>query len=377
MANDYLVIKWKNYKTVVKEIIFNPQKTQQQSANINVNLLQNLYKDITTPLSLIKSSSPFKNLTQIISNVAPDNHVKSVATGINHLLQNGKFPSASIENYTLRYLNPYFKNVSKQMGYGSFSELYSKIKFDGLGMTSLEQKSFTEANQKASEEVLNWLRESTNTVESTKDGILVNIVTSDEETYESEVPMKRVEEGFDLTSYVYNKNIERRFTGYIADKELSIVQKINNINTAQEISDAESIKNLLVKIRDSKITFDVEIGNEKPLENCLFSSLSFTKTPDTGNGYIVNFSIVPIIKGNIETTKKKITATSSKAPRRASKGNTKNKNTNSKQNGTVQDKKSAKYDLGNAQDIDKIIRDFNNTFAPETSPILSPPPRKL
>ena len=343
-GKSYLIIYWGDIKTEVTEFVYNKKETDKK-----VNNITSANKTLFTKSTSLNSSSPFKNTMKFISNIIPTNagnKVAKVANGISNLLGGNGFSTIKLENLSLKYLNPIFNATSQKMGYSSFSELYTKIKYGaGSSFSTAEIDDFTAQCNLSAKELIE-MRESTgNRKKSVKNGIIINVITSDEEKYSSEVPMRKVESGYDLTSYVHNSNKNRSFSGYISGKTLSDVAKLESISLINEQVSAEQIKHLLVQIRDSKTTFNVQVGSEEIISNCLFTDLSFAKNNKTENGYEISFEIQPIVKDDIKIVSSNIqsggNSATAKNASKSRKGNKVVKAKATKQQSTIKNMKKA------------------------------------
>lgn len=365
-GNTYLIIKWGDIKTSITQLEYNKNDVEKTNTNIT-----SANKGIFSKLSDLTSSKPFKKTMQIVSNIAPtnsQNKVSKLAVGLSNLSTGNPFSSAKMENLSLKFLNPVFSATSQSLGYNSFSELYSKIKFGGLGMTSEEAKAFTKTSAVTAEQLAVQKEYSINKKKSIVNGIVINVIDSDDESYDSEVPERKVENGYDLSAYVHNSNKKRSFKGYIAGGEFFKTNLLSGINVVNEQTSAEDMKELLVQIRDSKTTFDVEVGNEGEIKDCLFSSLSFSKSNSTLNGYEISFDIQPIYKDNIELVSANYKDTnkssgSNKKGTSKKKGNTSNKKQNDKGKKSSKDNKVAMKDTISRQAGELILPlNFGNPF---------------
>lgn len=301
--NVYILIKAKSFKTKVYDIEYDKYLNEQISQGINSILNKNGIEQ--------ESSNTFKKALKTFIGIAPKNEIKIAAKGLEDIL-NGKFSTERIENYTLKMYNPILRNISKKLGYSSWTELYSKIKYNGIGLGNQEIQDFidkfkdvsNEQDDKITQLLNEKLQEQNKYIEL--DGLAIDLVDEDTHTYESEVPLKKVEDGFDIASYVYNKNEERSFTGFITD---------NQFRTAYDI------KQDLISIRNEKKTFDIEINEEdEELKDCLFTSLVFSRDSSTGNGYNIAFSIIPIVKGNTKILNKRFEGISNGDKKHSSSG---------------------------------------------------------
>lgn len=124
-------------------------------------------------------------------------------------------------------------------------------------------------------------------------GLLLGLTTSDTESYEITIPRRKVESGSDYTTHLLPQPFKKDFSVILTNKVLS-----SNFSQIQEIENIETIKNRLIEIAQSHTLFDVYIrlSGDKMYKksNVYFSSLSFDKSSESGNGYTCTFSIEPI-----------------------------------------------------------------------------------
>ena len=124
-------------------------------------------------------------------------------------------------------------------------------------------------------------------------GLLLGLTTNDTESYEITIPRKKVEDGSDYTTHFINQPFKKDLTVKLTNKVIS-----SNYSRIEEINSIEAIKDKLIEISQSYTLFDVYIrlSNEKVYkrENVFFTSLSFAKDEDSGNGYTCTFSLSPV-----------------------------------------------------------------------------------
>jgi len=311
MANKkYVTIKHKNISPKLIEAeydkadVFPKEKSLShvaQTNNINTN-----------------SSAPFEGLMKLASNNTIKSKLGGIVSSFEGVMKSGKIQNKVAETILLRYQTPLLRAIVSLAGYPSFTDLYNKIKVGGSGLSAAEQVEFIEAATKASEE--GYQQESSRVNQRKKekkkiDGIQINVIEEIEDSYDSEIPLKKVEAGFDITTAIHNKIPVYNFTGFIADSSIQELQEDGSIKTLS----VEDIKKEIINIRDSKIAFDIEFSEEvgangtirkrESISNCYFSSLSFSRTNNNINGYDISFSVIPVVEASVEKVEKIITAT--------------------------------------------------------------------
>lgn len=131
-------------------------------------------------------------------------------------------------------------------------------------------------------------------------GLLLGLTTSDTESYEITIPRKKVEDGSDYTTHLLPQPFKKEFQVKLTNKILS-----DTFNQTTEINAIEFTKNKLIEIAKSHTLFDIYIrlNSEKiyKISNVCFSSLSFSKDENEGNGYNASFTIEPVTSFKTKT----------------------------------------------------------------------------
>ena len=131
-------------------------------------------------------------------------------------------------------------------------------------------------------------------------GLLLGLTTSDTESYEITIPRKKVEDGSDYTTHLLPQPFKKEFQVKLTNKVLS-----DTFNQTTEINAIEFTKNKLIEIAKSHTLFDiyVRLNSEKiyKISNVCFSSLSFSKDENEGNGYNASFTIEPVTNFKTKT----------------------------------------------------------------------------
>lgn len=335
-GKNFLVIKHKNITPKAVDIEYDSSWVNSTTQALNDVLKANNIKPTAT--------KSFKNVLKTISNIAPSYKIGNVSRALEEIITNGKVSNKLIESDLLKYANVPLRNVAQQMGYSTFGELYNNIKFDATGLGKTDREKFINANKAAGEQHYTRLVVQHNIKRQEKkdnNGIEISLVKSFSHSFDSEVPLKRVENNFDITNSVYNKTGEISFECFVA--------------SSKDV-DVEDIISQIQAIRDSKITFDLEfkkytigkiIYDKPPIKDCLFTSLSYERSTNGINGYDISFSVVPVIKGVVQITNEKIVASVK----------TKTKNGNKSTNTT---KKSTTKPTGNNKDA-KVVQKQDKT----------------
>ena len=282
-----VIIKWGSFKTKIVDIPFNEDFFKEVSETLKGSAQESNLSPNT--------SKVLKTTAKILPAVVPTTSAKIAVRGLEDLITGGNFSTENIQNETVKALNPVFRRTASKMGYKTISELMDRIKFGGAPLEGVILQEFlNKLNESSSEEYEKYVKQQNLKLQENKvigevDGILIKVITNYDENLASEIPLRKVEKGFDVTSHVYNKSRDLSFVGNIFDIE----PNDNN---------AFTVKENLKKIRNSKTTFTVEIIGKEIIEKCLFESLSFTKTNQFRNGYEVNFRISSINESEIKRT---------------------------------------------------------------------------
>lgn len=125
-------------------------------------------------------------------------------------------------------------------------------------------------------------------------GLVLGLTTSDTESIEITNAKRKVEKGNDYTTHLLPQLFKKDFTVKLTNKVLS-----DTYNYETEINAIEFTKNKLIEIANSQTLFDIYIKLSDNImykrENLTFTSISFDKGEDDGNGYTCTFSVEPII----------------------------------------------------------------------------------
>jgi len=298
----YIIIKHKNAKPALVVAEYDKDTVSKFASTINEQLAAN-----NVPTEASKQTNTFFKL---MSNKAPFNKIGGISKAIEDIVKSGRIENTIAQSLFLRYATTPLRGVCSIAGYPSFTDLYDRIKFGGTALTLAEREEFIKALEEASQEEYKNISINLNENKFEKiravNGLPITNIETVDDTYESEIPLKRVEKGFDIATYLYNKNESYSFTGFITD-----VTRADGT-----VSNVESVKQELIDIRNSKISFDVEFAEEiqnstgkarqRPeLIDCFFSSISFSRSNKAVNGYKVSFSLLPIKEGVVERAEKR------------------------------------------------------------------------
>lgn len=301
MPNNYLTIVWKDTTTnkIASTLDIDDEKALEYTTNINnaidqavnsqkINYFgQNKYIDIQSIAKYIAQNTIDAGVQRSIVNaligVATGN-AKKTPDDIVNLCLNGFGTIADKTARALGWTDPHniFSQVAGENVVGVFKELGNKTR-DFLedkikDITKTDKTSVSTTDKQTGKQYV---------------GLILGLTTSDQESIEVTIPRKKVESGSDYTTHLLPQPFKKDFTVNLTNKVLT-----GSFDRATEIDNIEKIKDKLIEIANSRTLFDVYIrlSPEKMYKrsNVSFSSLSFTKDENTGNGYTATFTIEPI-----------------------------------------------------------------------------------
>ena len=334
------VIKHKNIPPKLVHADYDKKFVEASVATLNSILTANNIN--------VDSAKPFEKTMRLASNNTPKNYLQNIVRAFEDIIKSGRIENKAAESILLRYQTPLIRLAASIGGYSSFTDLFDRIKTGGTGLTNQEIVNLVKAFQEASEDKFQELSENLNIKKRELQevgGLPITLVESFKKTYDSEVPLKRIEAGYEITTYIHNKTPVYSFEGLIVGGVETLGEKTtsftslagNNIRVdgttisgsigasfTEEISNSvlssEDLVKELVDIRNSKITFDIEFDREfdiyankyvqkETLKDCLFLDLTFSRNSKNLHSYVVSFSVVPITKGSIQKVTEKFTGT--------------------------------------------------------------------
>lgn len=362
MPNNYLTIVWKDTTTgkIASTLDINDEKASEYTVNLNnaidqainsqkINYFgQNKYIDIQSIAKYIAQNTIEAGVQRSIVNaligVATGN-AKKTPDAIVNLCLNGFGTIADKTARALGWTDPHniFSQVAGENVIGVFKELGNKTR-DFLedkikDITKTKRTSVSTTDKQTGKQYV---------------GLILGLTTSDQESYEITIPRKKVESGSDYTTHLLPQPFKKDFTVNLTNRILT-----GSFDRTSEIDNIEKVKDKLIEIANSHTLFDIYIrlSPEKMYKrsNVSFSSLSFTKDENSGNGYTATFTIEPVneFQTKVFVSNKKYGIGASKG-----KGSTSNKNSNRKQNDKNTDGKSFK--IGFADYELKDVTQFKN-----------------
>lgn len=285
IENDaYLIIVWNDKD---EEITINdyPPKVAATSQNL-------LNQNITNPTSksniqAIAGRLAMAGYTSSIAQNFASKKVPSALLGrlnssVYDIMSDGKISNAEVADDFVRSCTNALDTTAIKMGFPSASTLYNAIKPDGSGILSKDfGTNFSQSTQQETEEeIIKKNDQSTNALV-----LKFKLITGDNETWGSSIPVRSTENGINLVSNIQNDNISKDLDVYI-------------VNNEKKGIDVYDIKAKLKRIRDSKKTFDVYINDsdlrkQEVFKNCLFESLSVSVEGKNALKATFNLSQIP------------------------------------------------------------------------------------
>ena len=283
--DSYLIIVYKDFDNIIVDT-YSDKKTEDLKQTLNASasisktnngqkLLKLLSAGVTSSLaqSMI-SKSPLSNSTQ-----------GRIQSSLYDIIADGKISKTEVAEDFIGSCTNELDSTAIAMGFPTPQALYQAIGPDGAGVIS---EDFVKHFQKKAEVVQGEKLAEKNKVAQDLTTLKFKLVSGDSESWNSNIPTRKTEKGFDIADAIENENKTRDF-------QVSIIQ-----GDYSGITDMYQVKNLIdTEIRDKKIPFDIYVNdkNNKKQEvwkhcfftgvtwdsegiNCLNASLSITKIPE-------------------------------------------------------------------------------------------------
>lgn len=300
--NNYLTIIWKDAKS---DKVYNTMDIVQEEAIEYTNAINSsIERAINNNNISYVGQNRFINIESIAKYIAQNKIKDSVRRRIANALiglasgDPNKLTDNSI-NLLINVFGEIADKTARELGYTDPYQIFSQITgqnvinvFKTLGSKTKDFiDDFTNKINNSSKTSLSSIINKNETKGYI--GFILGLTTSDTESYEITIPRKKVEDGSNYVTHFINQPFKKDFTVKLTNKVISA-----NYNRIEEINNIETIKDKLIEISQSHTLFDIYIrlSNEKVYkrENVFFTSLSFTKDEDSGNGYTCTFSLSPI-----------------------------------------------------------------------------------
>ena len=307
--NNYLTIIWRDTKT--GETFNSLDIDNKQALEYTVALQNSIDQAISGGKISYAGQSKYINLESVAKYLAQNtikagtkrnviNALIGLASGSKTALSN------STKNLIVNVFGSIADDVAKSFGYTDPHEIFSSFAnentiklFTELGNKT--QKYIDDCISKFSNKKKDKITSSIDTQKTkTYAGLIMGITMSDTESMDITIPRKKVEDGSNYTTHLLPQPFKKEFNVILTNKVLT-----PDFNRTQEIKNIEFVKDKLTEIAKSKTTFDiyVRLSNDVMYKrsNVAFSSLSFTKDENSGNGYTASFTIEPINTFKVKT----------------------------------------------------------------------------
>lgn len=324
--NNYLTIVWKDKEGKRYDSLdIDDKKALQFTNDLNNAIEQGINSGKLTyagSTKYVNVESIAKYLAQNIIDSSPQRTVVNALIGV--LSGDKKEISESTINLAVNLFGEVAEKAARSIGFSDPHEIFASIASENT------LKIVGELGNKAHdfmEDCINKFKKkkdadgsnSKTTESDNKDtgktyvGLIMGLTTSDTESYDITIPRKKVEDGSDYTTHLLPQSFKKDFNVILTNKVLS-----SDFNRTVEIENIEKVKDKLIEIAQSRILFDIYIrlSADKCYKrsNVYFSSISFTKDENSGDGYTCSFTIEPIntFKTKVYVSNRKYFPTASK-----------------------------------------------------------------
>lgn len=307
--NNYLTIIWRDTKT--GETFNSLDIDNKQALEYTVALQNSIDQAISGGKISYAGQSKYINLESVAKYLAQNtikagtkrnviNALIGLASGSKTALSN------STKNLIVNVFGSIADDVAKSFGYTDPHEIFSSFTnentiklFTELGNKT--QKYIDDCISKFSNKKKDKITSSVDTQKTkTYAGLIMGLTISDTESMDITISRKKVEDGSNYTTHLLPQPFKKEFNVMLTNKVLT-----PDFNRTQEIKNIEFVKDKLIEIAKSRTTFDiyVRLSNDVMYKrsNVVFSSLSFTKDENSGNGYTASFTIEPINTFKVKT----------------------------------------------------------------------------
>lgn len=249
------------------------------------NLLNNVLKSNIATVALAGFTSA---IGQNIAGKALSNATLGrINSSIYDIMSDGKINVQEVAEDFIGSCTNALDNAATDAGYPTPSSLYTALT-TGSGVIS---KDFTKILAKKMDGENKENNKLANSSEITV--LTFKIVTSDKESWSSDIPTRKTEKGFEVATAISNHNKTKDFDVLLC-------------TDSRQGTDMYQLKNQLEEIRNNKVPFDVyvndkDVYNQYKMTNCLFSTLSFT--PNGKNTIDCSMSISEIPEWDVQMVK--------------------------------------------------------------------------
>lgn len=307
--NNYLTIIWKDTVTKSSTTILKELISTESSIQIQQELTNTIESAVANNQLPYRGQNEFINIEAIAKylaqNTIDDSTKRRVLNVLIEIASGGtsRLPNELI-NVCLNVFGTIADKTARKLGFSDPTRIFSQVAGQnvinvlgtlGANVQDFLDEHFKKNNDKIEQDTAQNTIASKNTEIKTQEyaGLLLGLTTSDTESYEITIPRKKVEDGSDYTTHLLPQPFKKEFNVKLTNKVLT-----SDYNQTTEINAIEFTKNKLIEIAKSHTLFDIYIRlNSDKIDkktNVCFSSLSFTKDEDSGNGYTASFTIEPV-----------------------------------------------------------------------------------
>lgn len=307
--NNYLTLVWVNKEGVRYDSLdIDDKKALQFTNDLNSAIEQGINSGklaYVGSTKYVNVESIAKYLAQNIIDSSPQRTVVNALIGV--LSGNTKEISESTINLAVNLFGEVAEKAARSIGFSDPHEIFASfasentLKIVGeLGNKAYDFMKSCTGKFKKNKEASETNSKTNETTGKKYVGLIMGLTTSDTESYDITIPRKKVEDGSDYTTHLLPQPFKKDFNVILTNKVLS-----SDFSRTVEIENIEKVKDKLIEITQSRIPFDIYIrlSSDKCYKrsNVYFSSISFTKDENSGDGYTCSFSVEPITTFNTKT----------------------------------------------------------------------------
>lgn len=270
----YLILVYKDFDTIL--VSDYKEKDKVDSSNIVEAAFKtstskaNLWTKIKDPVTgasirLLGAGLSSSVAQSMASKINLPNALKGrIQSSIYDIVKDGKISNAEVADDFIGSCVNELDSVAISLGFPTPDALYNAIKPTGTGV----QNTFIDKFKVVAKQIEEDNNNKKNKVAQDLTVLKFKLVTDDNEAWASELPSRKVENGFDIIDAIENSNKTKDFT----------VTLVNNETKGVYIHD---IKAQLEDIRDKKVPFDIYVNDpfqKKQLawKYCFFTNLAWS-----------------------------------------------------------------------------------------------------
>jgi len=264
---DFDTILVSDYKEADKVDTSNIVDTALKTSASKTSLWTKVKNAVTgDPVRLISAGLSSSIAQSMISKSGlPSALVGRIQSSVYDIIADGKVSNTEVANDFIGSCVNELDSVAIGMGFPTPDALYSAIKPNGAGVNSGD---FVNKFEVIAKEIEADKLKQKNKVAQDLTVIKFMLCTDDSETWASELPSRKTQNGFDIIDAIENSNKTKDFTVSIMNNEAKGV-------------DIYAVKNAMEGIRDGKIPFDIYVNDpfqKKQLawKYCFFTNVAWT-----------------------------------------------------------------------------------------------------